>query len=328
MRIETKKILCAIDFSDFSNIVLAYGKSMASEFGSTLCLCHILSGTLMISSLGHSYIDYTDIEAGRVQSAKDQLEKMAEELDIECEIIVSSGHAADEINRIVSENDIDLVIAATHGGSGIKRFLVGSVTDRLVKILQCPLLVLFSRKKYSVSIIEKNIKLKKILVGCDFSPDSQLAFDHALSLAQEFQTQLYLAHVIRPIEQINLSAPDYIKIQGDGDYANWTPPEYIELQKKTNNEDLKNKGTLIHRLEKQLLDMVPEDCRNWCTPITVMLEGQPYKELIDYAVQKEVDMIVIGVHGHGLLERFLVGSTTDRVISQASCPVLVVRQIS
>ncbi len=326
MRIETKKILCAIDFSDFSNIVLAYGRSMASEFGSSLCLCHILSGTIMISSLGHSYIDYTDIEVERVQSAKDQLEKMAKDLDIECEIIVSSGHAADEINRIVSENNIDLVIAATHGGSGIKRFLIGSVTDRLVKVLPCPLLVLFAREKHSVSIIEKNIKLKKILVGCDFSPDSQLAFDHALSLAQEFQTQLYLAHVLRPIEQINLSAPDYIKIQGDGDYTNWTPPEYIELQKKADNEDLKNKEMLLLRLEKKLSDMVPEDCQNWCTPITVMLEGQPYKELIDYAAQKEVDMIVIGVHGHGLLERFLIGSTTDRVISQASCPVLVVRQ--
>lgn len=328
MRIETKKIMCAIDFSDFSNIVIAYGKALASEFGSTLCLCHILSGTLMISSLGHSYIDYTDIETGRVQSAKDKLEKMAEELDIECEIIVSSGHAADEINRIVSENNIDLVIAATHGGSGIKRFLLGSVTDRLVKVLQCPLLVLFAREKHSVSKVEKNIQLKKILVGCDFSPDSKLAFDHALSLAQEFQTQLYLAHVIRPTEQIELSASDYIKIQGDGDYTNWTRPEYLELQKKAADEDLKNKKTLFSRLEKQLLDMVPEDSRNWCTPITILLEGQPYKELIDYAVQKEVDMIVIGVHGHSLLERFIVGSTTDRVISRASCPVLVVRQIS
>ncbi len=328
MRIETQKIMCAIDFSDFSDIVIAYGKSLASEFGSTLCLCHILSGTLMISSLGHSYIDYTDIEAGRVQSAKDKLGKMAEELDIECEIIVSTGHAADEISRIVSKNNIDMVIAATHGGSGIKRFLIGSVTDRLVKTLQCPLLVLFAQKKHSSSVIGKNIKLKKILVGCDFSPDSQLAFDHALSLAQEFQTQLYLAHVVRPSEQIELSASDYIKIQEDGDYTNWTRSEYLELKKKATNEDLKNKKTLFHHFEKQLLDMVPEDCRNWCTPITVLLEGQPYKELTDYAVQKEVDMIVIGVHGHSLLERFIVGSTTDRVISQASCPVLVVRQIS
>jgi len=327
MRLEPKKIMCAIDFSDFTNIVLSYGKSMASEFNSSLCLCHILSGTLMVSSLGHSYINYTDIETDRIQSAKDRLEKIAEELDIECEIIVSSGHVPDEINQIVLKNNIDMVIAATHGGSGIKRFLIGSVTDRLVKILQCPLLVLFAQKKHLTSTVEKKIKLKRILVGCDFSPDSKLAFDYALSLAQEFQTQLYLAHVIRPTEQIELPASNYIKIQG-GEYTNWTRSEYLELKKKATNEDLKNKKILFSRLEKQLSDMVPEESRNWCTPITILLEGQPYKELINYAVQKEVDMIVLGVHGHSLLERFIVGSTTDRVISRASCPVLVVRQTS
>jgi nucleotide-binding universal stress UspA family protein len=324
---EPKKIMCAIDFSDFTNIILSYGKSLATEFGSTLYLCHIVSGTLMVSSLGHSYITYTDIESDRIQSAKDRLEKLAKKLDMECETIVSSGHAPEKIDETARENNIDMVIAATHGGSGIKRFLIGSVTDRLVKIIQCPLLVLHAQGDQLTLPIEKNIKLKRILVGCDFSPDSKLAFDHALSLAQEFQTQLYLAHVLRSAEQIELSASDYIKIQG-GDYTNWGRSEYLDLQKNEGQEDLKNKPNLPNSLEKQLSDMVPEDSRNWCTPITILLKGQPYKELIDYADQKKVDMIVLGVHGHSLLERFIVGSTADRIISLASCPVLVVRQDS
>ena len=324
MRIEPKKIMCAIDFSGFTDIVLSYGKSLASEFGSTLCLCHIVSGTLMVSSLGHSYIAYTDIETDRIQSARDRLKKMAEELDIECEVIVSSGHVAEEINQTAHKHNVDMVIAATHGGSGVKRFLIGSVTDRLVKILQCPLLVLLARESHLVSPVKENIKLKRILVGCDFSPDSKLAFDYALSLAQEFQTQLYLAHVIRPTEQIEIGASDYMKIQGD-DYTNWVGSEYPEVQNNTSDKGLKD--NLFTHLERQLYNMVPEESRNWCTPITILLKGQPYKELINYAEQKEVDMIVLGVHGHGLLEQFLVGSTTDRVISRASCPVLVVRQI-
>jgi len=324
---EPKKIMCAIDFSDFTNIILSYGKALATEFGSTLCLCHIVSGTLMVSSLGHSYIAYTDIENDRIQSARDRLEEIAESLDMACEIIVLSGHAPEKIEASARKNNIDMVIAATHGGSGVKRFLLGSVTDRLIKILQCPLLVLHARADQLELPIEKDIKLNRILVGCDFSPDSKLAFDHALSLAQEFQTQLYLAHVIRPTEQIELPASDYIKIQA-GDYTNWSRSEYLDLPKKTATENLKRKNTLISRLESQLSNMVPEESRNWCTPITILLEGQPYKELIDYAEQKKVDMIVLGVHGHSLLERFVVGSTADRVISRASCPVLVVRQIS
>ncbi|WP_457551059.1 universal stress protein [Desulfobacula sp.] len=325
MRIEPKKIMCAIDFSNFTDIVLSYGKSLATEFGSTLCLCHIVSGTLMVSSLGHSYIDYTDIENDRIQSAKDQLGKMADKLDIDCDVIVSSGHAAEKINGIALKNNIDMVIAATHGGSGIKRFLIGSVTDRLVKIMQCPLLVLSAREKNLVSQIGETIKLKKILVGYDFSPDSKLAFDWALSLAQEFQTQLYLVHVIKPTEQSEFSSSDYMKIYGSYD-THWGRSQYMNLHKKESEEYLKNKKDLVNRLEKQLSDMVPEDCRNWCTPITIILEGEPYKKLIDYAAQKEMDMIVLGVHGHSLLEKFLVGSTTDRVISRAFCPVLAVRQ--
>lgn len=325
MRIDTQKIMCAIDFSDFSNIVLAYGKSLASEFGSTLYLCHILSGTLMISSLGHSYVDYPDIEADRAKAATEKLEKMAEQIGMKCEIIVSTGHVPDELNKIATQHHIDMVIAATHGGSGIKRFLIGSVTDRLVKILQCPLLVLFAQQKHIGPVIEEKLKFERILVGCDFSPDSQLAFDHALNLAQEFQTQLYLAHVIRPMEQIEIHTADHIPLQEDG-YTNWSRPEYQELQKKAAAKDSETQKTLFQNLKEKLTHMVPEESRNWCTPVTILLKGQPYKELIDYAEQNNVDMIVLGVHGHGLLERFLVGSTTDRVISRARCPVLVVRQ--
>ena len=65
---------------------------------------------------------------------------------------------------------------------------------------------------------------------------------------------------------------------------------------------------------------------NWCTPVTAVLEGEPYKELLEFAEKKEVDLIVLGVRGHSLLEKFLVGSTTDRVISRSDCPVLAVRQ--
>lgn len=324
MRIEPKKIMCAIDFSDFTNLILTYGKSLASEFESRLCLCHIVARTLMVSSHIPAYVDYADIENERIKHVRERLEKIAAEFEVDCDIMVSAGHPADEIERIVCQDSIDMVIAATHGGSGVKRFLIGSVTSRLMKTLSCPLLVLHAQENQLMSTSYDPIKIKRILVGCDFSPDSTLAFDYALSLAQEFQTQLYLAHVIKPAEQIELSASDYVKLQ-EGDYVGWNMSEYLTLQKKATNGDWHKKSSLLSRLERQLSHMVPEDCRNWCTPITILLEGQPHKELIHYAEKKEVDMIVLGVRGHGLLEQFLVGSTTDRVISHASCSVLAVR---
>lgn len=324
MRIEPKKIMCAIDFSDFTDLILTYGRSLASEFHSRLCLCHIVAKTVMVSSHMPAYIDYSEIEEERIGHVRKKLEQMAQAFKMDCEIMVSAGHPADEIERTARENNIDMVITATHGGSGVKRFLIGSVTSRLMKTLSCPLLVLHTKENKKIFKEDGGVKLKRILVGCDFSPDSELAFEYALSLAQEFQTQLYLAHVVRPTRQIELTTADYIKLQ-EGDYSGWSRSEYLDLQKKAAEDNNQKKNTLRARLERQLLSMVPEESQHWCSPVTTLLEGEPYKELINYAEKKEVDMIVLGVRGHGLLEQFLVGSTTDRVISRASCPVLAVR---
>jgi nucleotide-binding universal stress UspA family protein len=225
---------------------------------------------------------------------------------------------------MVKENNIDLVIAATHGGSGFRRFLIGSVTDRLVKIIECPLLVLQPGEHQKDFSGFDNLKFKRILVGCDFSPDSKQAFDYALSLAQEFEAQLHLVHVIRLMEKEPFWGADDPQSASDGISA-WTLHGDLNPRIKPAGTDSGKKSKVMEEIEKQLLGLVPEDCQNWCTPVTVILEGQPYRELIEYADKKQVDLMVLGIHGHNFLERVIVGSTTDRVISRSSCPVLAVR---
>ncbi len=324
MRIEPKKILCAIDFSEFSANILYYGKLLAAEFGSKLYLCHIVPGSINVSGHLPSYFDYSGVESELIENAEKSLDEMAGNLDLECEIIVSSGHPPTQIEYIAQEQKMDMVIAATHGGSGMKRFLIGSVTDRLVKVLRCPLLVLHGAPDQVSNSVDSMPQIKKILVGCDFSDDSKLAFEYALSLAQEFQTQLHLAHVIRPDDQIRFWSSEDMHLQ-DNISGTWERLVYPGAEKKHTDEIHQKEHSLYAHLEIKMLDMVPEDCRNWCTPMTAMLEGQPYKELVEYASKNQIDMIVLGVRGHSLLDQFLVGSTTDRVISQASCPVLAVR---
>lgn len=324
MRIEPKKIMCTIDFSEFSDNTLSYGKLLASEFNSKLYLCHIVPDSIYVSGHLSSYVDYLGLETEFIKNARARLEAMSDKMDLEYEIIVSSGHPATQIDTIAREKNIDMVIAATHGGSGMKRFLIGSVTDRLVKLLNCPLLVLHPQAKESAVLDEDKVKIKKILVGCDFSMDSELAFEYALSLAQEFQTQLHLAHVVRPEDQLHFSNTEIIHRQEN--YAStWDRLLYPNLEKRYTSENLQKKQTEYQDLEARMIDMVPRECQSWCTPITALLIGEPYKELVEYANLQEIDMIVLGIRGHSLLEKFLVGSTTDRVISRASCPVLAVR---
>lgn len=326
MRIQPGKIMCAIDFSDFTHMIVSHGKSLAKEFHAKLYLCHIVP-TLMVSGPMSSLIDYAGIENEHINHARERLEKIIKKFDIQCDIIVSVGNPADEIDQIVREIKIEMVIAATNGGSGVIRFLIGSVTNKLTKILSCPLLVLHAKEDGSISRAEEGIKLNRILVGCDFSPDSSLAFDYALSLAQEFQTQLYLAHVVGPMEPVEFMISDPV-ILHDNRFPVWTGSGYQFPEEKSPDETRQKKNQWFKQIETRLLEMVPEDGRDWCTPVTVVLEGQPYQELINYAKKINADMIVLGLRGHSLLEKFLVGSTTDRIISRASCSVLAVRQIS
>ena len=325
MRIIPQKIMCAVDFSEFTNLTLSYGQALAKEYGAQLTLCHVVSNMVLMSSAGQAYIASEKIEAERRQDAASRLEEIAKTLDMDCDTLVSTGHPADEMARIAEETGVDMVVAATHGGSGVKRFLVGSVTERLVKILTCPVMVLHGDAEPDVLPGDRKTLVNKILVGCDFSPDSGLAFQYGLSLAQEFETELFLAHVIRPTEHVEFSSADYIKVQ-EGDYLGWNRTDYLGLTKHANEPDVQRKDALKKRLERQLERMVPEDSRHWCTPVTAVLEGEPYQELLSFAKKNQVDLIVLGVRGHSLLEKFLVGSTTDRVISRSDCPVLAVRQ--
>jgi nucleotide-binding universal stress UspA family protein len=286
-----RNILCATDFSDFSNRTIPYGVALAKEFAAKLYICHVIDLSA-IAIYGEFQLNPADQQSRIKKKAGEQLDQLIGAQPVKWEPLITVGHTADEVSRLVEEKEIDLVIAATRGRSGLKRLILGSVTERLMRVLACPLLVVHSPERKLVNPIS-------ILVGCDFSPDSDLAFQHALSLAQEFEAELHLAHVIEPSVSDELLKPD--------------KPLIEEI-----------KQGLYSRLTEKLIAMVPEEARNWCTPQTRILEGPPYEELGGYARTEDMDMIVLGVRGHGLVKTLLLGSTTDRVVRQAPCPVLSV----
>ena len=298
MRVQFNKILCATDFSDFSNQTVSYGVALAKEFGASLIVCHVIDLS-SVAIYGEFQLDPVGQQNRIMEDANAQLEALTGDQPVAWEPLITVGKAADEISRAVEEKSIDLVIAATRGRSGFKRLILGSVTETLMRTLTCPLLVVRSPEHEFVNPPEQEVRLQKILVGCDFSPDSGLAFEYGLSLAQEFQAELHLAHVIEPPVQPNLLIEEtYVSGEIQEDYHN--------------------------QLIQKLKDMVPGEAANWCAPQTSIMEGQPYEELVKYADTRDIDMIVLGVRGHGLVKTLFLGSTTDRVIRNSPCPVLSV----
>jgi nucleotide-binding universal stress UspA family protein len=297
---QLKSIICTTDFSALSNHAVYYGIALAKEFKAKLYLCHVIdiSSITMYDGAAFTY----ESQNGYIRDyAHKYLTRLIGEHPIDWEPIITVGRAADEIVRIVEEKDVDMAITATRGRSGLKRLILGSVTEHLMRTISCPLLSVRGPEQEVMDAADQEVGFKRILVGSDFSSDSILAVQYGLSLAQEFQSDLHLVHVIPPIHK-NL------------------PKHVIETRERFQQD-------FREELLEKLKDMVPKEAFNWCTPKMTLLAGDPHEELIKYAVVQGMDLIVLGVRGHSLVETLFVGSTTDRVVRRSLCPVLTVRPI-
>ena len=141
------------------------------------------------------------------------------------------------------------------------------------------------------------IRVKTILVATDFSETSYQAFDHARELAEKFGATLILVHV----EENRL--PPLILEYTDVDLA-----EILEHQKD--------------RARQQLAEVAPRLGEDVQIEVAV---GTPHTEIVRLAAEREVDLIVIATHGRGVVSHAILGSTAERVLRHAPCPVLIVR---
>jgi nucleotide-binding universal stress UspA family protein len=298
MKISFQHILCATDLSDLSNSAVVQAVQMAKEFGSTLSICHVIDMPL-ITMHGAAFVyqeeQITEMKAG----ALDQIEKLVAGTELNWEAIVEVGPVSSTLCRLADEKKADLAIVSTHGLTGLKRLFLGSVTERLLRTIGCPLLVVTTQEETDRKPRPyKGFGFKQILVGCDFSADSRRAVNYGLSLAQEFQAVIHLVHVMEPFI-----------------YHDTIQPE------STLSEPLVDFST---NCRSKLEALVPEEAHHWCNVEFGCEKGKPFQVLQAYAESHDVDLIVLGVRGHSLVETMLLGSTTDRVIRGVSCPVLSV----
>ncbi len=144
------------------------------------------------------------------------------------------------------------------------------------------------------------LRLRKILVAIDFSPPSKNAFKYAVRFAEEFGGELTLLHVLEPE-----SMTGYIAI-----------PEGTAFVENDIVAAGKNLRSLIVSVENTKIE----------TPHWKVRGGLPSHEIVEAAKEMDVDLIVIATHGYTGWKHFCIGSTAERVVRAAPCPVLVVRE--
>ncbi len=143
--INIEKILVPIDFSGFSKKSLKYAIPFAKQFDAEILLLYVVEPTIYPADFGFGQVGFPSIEEDIRKKGTEELEKLAanEIQDIvKWQSIVVMGKPFAEINKVAKEKNVDLIIIATHGHSGIEHVLFGSTAEKVVRRAPCPVLTL------------------------------------------------------------------------------------------------------------------------------------------------------------------------------------------
>ncbi len=144
------------------------------------------------------------------------------------------------------------------------------------------------------------MQIKTVLFPTDFSQGARAAMDHAISLAKDYQAKLILLYVIQDISIAEWYIPSSL-----------SAADLVEDMQKSAWNEMDKWGAEVSQRVKNVEKMV--------------VRGVPFVEIIKTAKDKQADLIVIGTHGRTGIDHMLFGSTAEKVVRKAACPVLTVR---
>ncbi|HUX93479.1 MAG TPA: universal stress protein [Ignavibacteriaceae bacterium] len=145
------------------------------------------------------------------------------------------------------------------------------------------------------------LKIEKILVPIDFSDYSKNSLKYAVNFAQQFRAELFLIYVVEPVIY---------------------PPDFSMGQIAIPTVDLEMDKRAVEELDKLAKKEIPSEVK----VNTIVKTGKPFIEIIETASDEKIDLIIISTHGHTGMEHILFGSTAEKVVRKAPCPVLTLRE--
>ena len=303
--IEIRRILCPIDFSDYSRRALDHAVAIARWYGSTITVLHVFA-PVPVTTFGPGVFETFALPgADRGQLLADTNRFIESEIapGMAIEAAIREGNPASEILDQAASMKADLLVIGSHGRSGFERLLLGSVTEKVLRKASCPVLTV--PRRLSDAVPAGPVLYKRILCPVDFSDSSLRALDYAMLLAREADAQLAVLHVI---------SHEFENVMADV----VAPDEHTTVAdfRRRREEDIR----------RRLKDAVPDDVATYCTVESMLTRGKSSREILRIAAEQQTDLIVMGVQGRGAADLTLFGSTTQHVVREATCPVLTLRQ--
>jgi len=285
MMVRIQTIVCPVDFFPASEAALLYATSLAREYDAGLHIVHVIPPVTSLFTSSKETGETVKAEHEEARSRLATMVKAAEKSGVSTGSEVRFGEIDHEIVNAIEEQQADLVVAGTHGRRGFQRWLMGSVCERLLRRVSIPILTVPNAKT------QKEIEhIKHVLFATDLSDNSEIGA-WAVSIAENYDSDITVLHVT-----------DFVMGGVSHLY----------------------KDSLLQGLDLEMRKLVPSDASQKCNIATRVEFGIPFRVILAIAEQEKFDLIVLGTHGKGALERTLLGSTAEKVLRGAPSPVLAI----
>ena len=296
---DFRRILCPVDFSDASRHALDHAVMVAGWYKARITALHVRHPAFLIEP-PILFAELKDAPVATLEDVETRLHNWlapARAAGIGCDVLAVDGSSpARSIVDLAAKTEADLIALGTHGRSGFERLLLGSVTEKVVRMAQCPVITV-----PPPSVATSTLPFRRILCGIDFSRSSMDGLRFAISLATESNSALTLLHVLEfPQESEPLAT--------------------LPFDLSTYRAAVRDEAT------SRLMNLISDDVRAACQPATRLMHGKPYEQILAVADELRSDLIVLGVHGRKAFDMMMFGSTTNQVIRRATCPVLTLNR--
>ena len=295
-----KNIMLPLDGSHFSELALPLSIDVARSSGARLHLVrvHVPALTTADVAVTECYDMLvrqweSDAQATAVSRVRDAGVEVVGEL--------LSGPVVTMLQQYVRDANIDLVIMTTHGRSGIRRAVLGSVAEQCVRRTEVPILLLRAQTAQE-NVASDVADIRRILVTLDGSIESEAVVEHATLLARATGAELILARVA--------AAPFDVAITIGADALR----EYLE----------RLTAQAIAYLEKVAEDM-PDDLR---IRTIAVCANSATEGIMRCAQEQHVDLIAMATHGRSGWARVAVGSVAETVLHRSATPVMLVKGVT
>jgi nucleotide-binding universal stress UspA family protein len=302
-----RKMLVALDTSELSAASFPYAKELAARLNLSVILLHVHSPEErgVISRLQADIDHKAEIVKRQSEEVQKKIGVEPRDKVIQVQGEVALGSPDEEILRCAKENDVDLILMATHGRSGIRRLALGSVAEKVLRASNVP--VWLVRPGTPEEVVYDRWPGRTMLVPLDGSALAEAVLPHVEVLSQQQGTdtvdvillRVYSRPVPPPVNEYTTASLDEY-MQMETARRKETAEEYLA---QTENK-LRDKGLVVR---------------------SEVLEGRPADEIIGYANANPCNLIVMSTHARSGLHQAIRGSVAAKVLQKADSPIVLVK---